>query len=104
MKHNLMPSEFDKEARDVQVLESLRNFILSLDYETAEFILSLGADEEFPTSETLKSYLERSLVSFGQTPDVKKIFYTIISNAKGNVALSPAEIEAFLAEIILEND
>jgi len=99
-----MPSAFDPEARDVQVLESLRRFILSLDYETAEFILSLGADEEFPTVESLKRHLEKSLVSFGKTPDVKKIFYQIISNVKGNVELTPAEIEEFLAEIILEND
>jgi len=104
MKQNPIPTQFDQKARDVQVLESLRNFILSLDYGNSEFILSLGADEEFLTIESLKSYLEKSLVSFGKTPDVKKIFYEIISNVKGNVELTPAEIEEFLAEIILEND
>jgi|GEM_PF-719389 len=104
MKHNPAPTEFDQEARDVQVLESLRKFILSLDYENTEFILSLGADEEFPTIDTLKGHLEKSLVSFGKTPNIKKIFYTIISDVKGNVELTSEEIETFLAEIILEND
>ncbi len=104
MKHNVLPSKFDQNARDVLVLESLRNFILSLDYDNSEFILALGAAQEHTTVESLQKYLEESLISFVQTPDIKKIFYKIISNVKGNVELSAEEIEEYFAEIILKND
>jgi len=99
-----IPPDFDQNARDVLVLESLRKFILSLDYKSSEFILSLGATEEHANVDSLKKYLEKSLISFGKTRNVKNIFYDIISNVKGDVKLSAEEIEEYMVEIILEND
>jgi hypothetical protein len=104
MTHNAIPQDFDHNARDVLVLESLKKFVQSLDYQSSEFILSLGATEKHANVASLKKYLEESLISFGQSKGIKRIFYAIVSNVKGNVALSPEEIEEYLAEIILEND
>ena len=104
MTHTPIPPDFDRNARDAIILESLRKFILSLDYNSFEFILSLSATEEHADVDSLKRYLEESLISFGKIRDVKDIFYAILSNAKGNVKLSAGEIEAYLLEVILEND
>ena len=104
MTHNATPPVFDHNARDLLVLESLKKFIQALDYQSSEFILALGATEKHANVESLKKYLEESLVSFSQSRGIKRILYAIIANEKGNVELSPEEIEECLCEIILEND
>ncbi len=104
MPHSPLPPDFDQNARDVLILESLKKFIQSLDYQSSEFILSLGAAEAHANVESFKRSLEASLISFGQAQDVKKIFYAIISNEIGNAELSAEDIEEYLSEIILEND
>ncbi|SPD73491.1 hypothetical protein PITCH_A190067 [uncultured Desulfobacterium sp.] len=104
MNQDARKPKFDSEARDVLVLESFKKFILSLDYKNSKFILSLGAAKGYPTVESLQRYLEDSLKSFARNPDIKRIFYQIISNVKGNVKMSADEIETYLTEIILEND
>ncbi len=101
MNHNLISPNF---ARDVLALESLKKFILSLDFKNSEFIMSLRVTEELESIDLFRRQLEEVLFSFGRNPEIKKIFYSIISNAKGNVELPAEKIEEFLAEIILEND
>ena len=104
MNQDATTPRFDPEARDVLVLESFTKFIHSLDYKNSKFILSVGAAKGYPTVESLQRHLEESLKSFARNPDIKRIFYHIISNVKGNVKMSADEIETYLTEIILEND
>jgi len=104
MTHNEIPQDFDHNARDVLVLESLKKFVQSLDYQSSEFVVLLGATGKHANVASLKKYLEDSLISFSQSQGIKRILYAIISDVKGYVELSPEEIEEHLVEIILEND
>ena len=94
-------SKTHPDSHNKTIVDSLREYLHSLNYNNFEFVISLGIAPGINDVKSLQNFLEDYLNSFVRSKDVQNILYTLLDEFNMNLGTKKEDIEKLLTEIIL---
>ena len=102
MPHKAMSaSKTHPDSYNKTIVDSLREYLHSLNYNNFEFVISLGIAPGINDVKSLQKFVEDYLNSFLRSKGVQNILYTLLDEFNMNLGTKKEDIEKLLTEIIL---